>query len=61
VAEIPVVQKPRSRAAPIILLLILLVVIACAWYWWSGRPPATPATTAPQTGSITVTRMLEAA
>lgn len=59
-AEIPVVQKRRSRAAPIILLLILLVVVACAWYWWSGRP-ATPTGAVPQTGAVTFTQMLEAA
>ena len=59
-AEIPVVQKPRNRAGPIILLLILIVIAAGAWYWWSNRT-ATPSTPATQTAATTLNRMLEAA
>ena len=52
-AEIPVVQKPRSRAAPFVILLIVLLVIAGVWYWWSSQPTVT------QTGSVPVAPILE--
>lgn len=40
-AEIPIVRKPRNRAAPLIVLLILLLLAAGAWYWWSSQPSTT--------------------
>ena len=53
-AEIPIVRKPRNRAAPLIVLLILLLLAAGAWYWWSSQPATTTTGMAPSPEPIVV-------
>lgn len=53
-AEIPIVRKPRNRAAPLIVLLILLLLAAGGWYWWSSQPTTTTTGMTPSPAPIVV-------